>query len=407
MLKWFELVVAAAIVAATMPLLLELILSCVGGLLPGRDSRRQQAALFEGHIAILIPAHNEEQLVGRTVASILAAVAGDPLHASDVAVVAHNCTDGTEERARAAGARVIAGSWPAGKGHALQAGIAHALAAGAAAIAVVDADSTVTPNFVDALRLGLANADAVQCRYELDYPVASRYGIRAQLAGLGFRGMNVVRPLGRSSMGFSSGIFGNGFAVRAESLLAVPWRAFGIAEDLEYHTQLALAGRRTAFAEDATVWGTAASGHSAERAQRLRWEGGRLGVARRYVPRALTALCRGRIQAAETLADLLSLPLATASLLLVAGAAMGAALQMFWLQCYALAGLGVTAAYVAMAVRLSPKPLRAALALAAAPVFIFRKLWLLPATLRSSGRNAAWVRTERAAARSTAAEVKP
>src|SRR5258708_25654450 len=54
--------------------------------------------------AILVPAHNEEALIGRLLVSI--AELEYPSEQYDVCVVADNCTDATASLARAAGARV-------------------------------------------------------------------------------------------------------------------------------------------------------------------------------------------------------------------------------------------------------------------------------------------------------------
>src|ERR1051326_6331106 len=53
---------------------------------------------------ILVPAHNEEQSIGRTVTSIKA---NDyPKDLFQTVVIADNCTDGTDAQAKAAGAEV-------------------------------------------------------------------------------------------------------------------------------------------------------------------------------------------------------------------------------------------------------------------------------------------------------------
>ena len=69
---------------------------------------------------VVVPAHDEEAGIERTVRSLLAL--DWPAHRYRVLVVADNCSDRTAERARAAGAEVLVRDDPTrrGKGYALQ-----------------------------------------------------------------------------------------------------------------------------------------------------------------------------------------------------------------------------------------------------------------------------------------------
>lgn len=70
----------------------------------GAPESRSSAKLLR--IAVLIPAHNEELSIGRTLASVRAAIARNP-HDVRVLVGADGCTDRTAQLARAAGAEVV------------------------------------------------------------------------------------------------------------------------------------------------------------------------------------------------------------------------------------------------------------------------------------------------------------
>src|SRR5919201_4724168 len=100
--------------------------------------------------AILVPAHNEEQLLPRLLQSINALDYPRALY--DVHVVADNCTDRTAAVAAAAGAtvHVRADDQRRGKGYALRWLLARLGRAGAAydAYVILDADSVVSPNFL-------------------------------------------------------------------------------------------------------------------------------------------------------------------------------------------------------------------------------------------------------------------
>ena len=214
-------------------------------MLPSRENQLKRGHSPEefGDLAIIVPAHNEELLVAKCVDSLRAA-AGDTAR---IFVVAHNCIDGTAARARAAGAEVLEynDGNAVGKGFALRHGFEHALSHGADAVMVVDADSIVSPNTVSAVQSAFATgARVVQCRYEM-FSTTERSSTR--LAALAFRGFNVIRPRGRERLGLSAGILGNGFAIARPVLEAIPYDAFSVVEDLEYHLHLVMAGETSAI----------------------------------------------------------------------------------------------------------------------------------------------------------------
>src|SRR5438132_576685 len=88
-----------------------------------RSVRRSAAADRSPRIVALVPAHDEEQGICTTVASLRAQVGADDHF--EVLVIADNCTDATAARAQAAGAVVWIRDVPGmrGKGHALAWGI--------------------------------------------------------------------------------------------------------------------------------------------------------------------------------------------------------------------------------------------------------------------------------------------
>ena len=181
---------------ATTPLFAELLVLSLAALLPGRASANADPAEAERfRLAVVIPAHNEELLIGQCVQSLADASAAQVT----TYVIAHNCTDQTAVRAAAAGAQVLVlNDTVGGKGVALDYGFTHALAGGADGVLVVDADSVVSPNLtaVVAARLA-AGAAALQCRYQ----VANAAGNpRTRLSALAFLGMNVLRPRGRDRL---------------------------------------------------------------------------------------------------------------------------------------------------------------------------------------------------------------
>jgi cellulose synthase/poly-beta-1,6-N-acetylglucosamine synthase-like glycosyltransferase len=394
---------AAAIAMLTAPLLTDLAVCIAGNL--RRRGKTPLAKVRDIRLAVVVPAHDEEPMIARTVQSLRAAgCAPDALRAAadsesrewkaPVIVVAHNCTDRTAAVAAQAGARVVElnDCKLRGKGAALRCGFEAARAAGANAFLVMDADSVASSNLIAATRAALARgAAATQCRYELELPASRPATARERLRALAFRGINVLRARGRAGLGFSAGVFGNGFAVTDDTLERAPFTVDSICEDLEYHVRLVLAGRRVAWVDEAFVHAPLAPAPSAQATQEARWEGGRFHVATRATGKLTAAILHGNWRALEMLAEAWSLPLSRGILALI----LAAGLTVHWLHVYAIAGAVLVLAYVMEAVFLGDNPWRDLAALAGAPVHMLWKLAITPLVLRQSRGGAEWARTQR------------
>jgi cellulose synthase/poly-beta-1,6-N-acetylglucosamine synthase-like glycosyltransferase len=268
---------------------------------------------------IVVPAHDEESGIARTIQSLFDT--DYPAGLKRVIVVADNCTDGTAARARAAGATVLTRDDPlrVGKGYALAVAFEHSLRSRRAdAVVVVDADSVVSPNLLRAFAARLENgARAVQAA-----PAVLNAGDswRTQLMSLALALFNGVRSLGRQNLGLSCGLRGNGMCLAASVLRAEPYRAFSLVEDLEYGIALGRLGVRVQYAPEAVVSSAMVSSSSAAATQRRRWELGRLRLARRVAPTLLReAIATRNIVLLDLCLDLLIAPLAYLALTIAAG----------------------------------------------------------------------------------------
>lgn len=373
----------------TLPGSLVLAVWSLAALLPARHRAATPCAPAEaGTLAIVVPAHNEEAHIAHTVHHLLQACQRDG-H-TRLWVVADNCTDATAQLAASAGAQVLQrhDTQRRGKGHALEFAFRQLAGQGVSWFVVVDADSTVNDGFLAHMRLAMhPKRQALQACY-LSRPAHTLKGRLARAAQFGF---NRVRLLGRSRLGTSVGLLGNGFALRADTTVQVPYTAHSVAEDLEYHLHLALAGVAVHHVPDARVWGEIAESGTGAPQQRARWEGGRFRMIREWTRPLLTRSLRGKPHLIEPLAELLLLPLGLHAVLLGV-AAIGL---------HPLGLLGTVAGAVAVALYLLAIALRTPVtradlaALAWAPAYVLWKLTLLPLTLAKSSRQASWVRAER------------
>ncbi len=380
-------VLGAALLLLTLPLVVELAVLTLAYCFP-RGNRGGSSASPPIRLAVIIPAHNEEVLIGSCVESLLASAAGSKTR---IIAVAHNCSDRTADRAAKAGAEVVVYNNPEarGKGSALACGFAYAASQGVDATLVVDADSTVSSNLIGLVGETLANgAEAVQCRYEME---SSSKRAATQLTALAFRAFNVVRPIGRNRLGLSAGILGNGFAVRQEVLTQNPYNSLSVVEDLEYHIRLVVSGKKVQFLKDAKVWSALPPSKQGEATQRSRWEGGRANAAVTWLGPLLRQLIRGQLRMVEPLLDLMSLPIGYVAFLLL----FALCLPLEWLRIYALLAVVILGCHVLAAARVGNNFAGDLRILARVPGYILWKLTMLPGILRSSRTDAAWVRTER------------
>ncbi|MEN3279570.1 MAG: hypothetical protein V7607_710 [Solirubrobacteraceae bacterium] len=231
-------------------------------------------------VAVLVPAHDEEDGIAAAVRSLVA----QRYDASrrEVVVIADNCSDVTAQAAAAAGATVWEREEPAsaGKGQALAWALERLWThrPHVEAVAMVDADCVASPNLLEAMDRALRGGmRAVQARYVVSNPEASP---TAALRWAGFALMHVVRPRGKQRLGFSCGLFGTGMAFRTELLREQPWTAFSVTEDVEYHLRLVAAGETVGFVDEAYVASPMPTTADNAQEQQLRWETGNAGLAR-------------------------------------------------------------------------------------------------------------------------------
>jgi cellulose synthase/poly-beta-1,6-N-acetylglucosamine synthase-like glycosyltransferase len=360
-------------------------------------ARRQTAGVSHNpdqRFAILVPAHNEERLLPSLLQSL--ADLEYPASLFSVHVVADNCTDRTAEYARQGGARVYerVDAERRGKGYALEWLIEqlHREHITYDAIVILDADSIVSKNFLEVMGARLARGEqAIQAYYAVRDPASSW---SASLRSVALSALHYLRPLGRSVLGGSAGLKGNGMVFAASIIERHRWTA-SLTEDIEYHMTLILAGRRVTFAPDAIVWAEMPSSLAGSRTQNIRWERGRQEMLRYYVPRLLRAALAKRSfllfdAAIEQLIPPFSLVAAASAACLVAAIILrdmpavwvGLALVLGQIL-YTLAGLWLTRV-----------PWRVYQALLYAPLFIAWKVWIyLRVSLGLDQKG--WIRTAR------------
>jgi cellulose synthase/poly-beta-1,6-N-acetylglucosamine synthase-like glycosyltransferase len=319
----------------------------------------------EVRFLVLVPAHNEERMIGRCLEAIDADRRPDDL----VLVVADRCTDATAEIARAFGASVLERSADdaPGRAAARQAGLDHARSLGWDAVLMLDADSVVAPGFFSACERALASgAAAVQARSESER--GETLATEASLAAFTLQGITL--PRGRDRLGASVRLRGTGMAVRRDLALAHRFRA-PASEDLVFSLDLLLDGVRGRHVDGARLRSQGASAWSTFGGQKVRYEAGRMAAARAYLPRLLGRGVRHRDAACvEAAWFLASPPFALAALSLMAGVTLAAVAHAWPLAAVFGAGLLILALVVMTGLIQAKAGPRTWLALLTAPWYL-------------------------------------
>ena len=252
--------------------------------------RRRRAQPPRAEVALrfatLIPAHDEILLVGASIDSVRRAYAN--ADGCDVYVIADNCSDATAQVAAHHGAKVLVRQEPQrGKGWALDWAVSQIDLRAYDAVAVIDADNLVDPDFFREMTRRLADGARVLQGYDgianpEESPLTRLISITSVMKNLLYNG-------GKAALGLSPHLMGTGMVFRAETLAAHGWRSHSIVENIEQSLLLLLAGERIEHVPEARVYAQEAATFEQALSQRQRWASGQAALSRR----ALHTVARG------------------------------------------------------------------------------------------------------------------
>ena len=364
--------------------------------------RSSQSREARHRFLVLIPAHDEERLVGQTLDSLDAI--DYPGELIEVHVVADNCTDATADVVRSRGVEVherTDQSAP-GKGPALQwlrarleeRGVQHD------AVVFLDADTTARPGFLREVDRRLSEGERV---------VQGHYAVRdpghtpvIAFRSAAFAARNYLRPLGRTRIGGTAGLYGTGMVFATDVLRTRGWSDH-LTEDAELQLELLEDGIKVAFEPAALVEAEMPATTEGSRTQHERWERGRVELTRRFVPgllrRSVVGGPAGRVAYLDAALDQAVPPFS----ILVAATTAWASLETLAVAtrrhrprhlAVSLAVAGAQTAFVFSALRMVGAPRSVYRSLAQAPRMVVWKvvLWL---RVLLGGEGTAWVRTAR------------
>lgn len=357
---------------------------------------RKQWAKPSGRTVIILPAHDEEAVIGRTLGALTAAARTD----FDVLVVADNCSDRTAAIARGQNVQVAERMDPErrGKGFALAFARDWLRADPPAAVIVLDSDCRTDRESLLALAGSCQQLGVPAQAINLLEPSRTA-GPLVQVSSFAFLIKNLVRQRGLQRLAGGVHLTGTG--------MCLPWPLFdsadlataSIVEDIRLGIELAALGKHPRLISECVVW----SPHAAQAqtlGQRSRWEGGFLSLARVAAPDLLKrGLAKGSLPTIFAGLDLLVPPLALLAmvnaavlLILVVLAVIGAT---SWLPTFVLGAVGLlVAAAILLAWWREGRDFLSTAALVRLPLY---PLWKIPMYLKlaRTGAPKNWQRTQR------------
>lgn len=347
-------------------------------------------------VTVLMPAHNEQAVIGETLTSILPQLAlGDRL-----LVVADNCDDRTADLALAAGAEVIErqDGERRGKGYALDYGLRHLAATRPPQVVVViDADCRPAEGCIDSIvRQAERENRPVQAMYLMQAPDGN--SLSQAVAEFAWRVKNQVRPLGLKRWNLPCQLMGSGMAFPWQLISQADLANDNMVEDMKLGIDLAGLGYPPSFCPNAQILSDFPSSAQTTVKQRTRWEHGHLATLLAEAPGLLRLGFKRRDLAVIAMAlDLAVPPLTVLALVLslllgfgIVGAWFAGPSLAFWLP---LILCGTFAAAVITAWLRFGRDLLSWRGLCAVPWYMLRKIPLYAGFLFN--RQQGWVKTER------------
>ncbi|MBR3697399.1 MAG: glycosyltransferase family 2 protein [Clostridia bacterium] len=230
----------------------------------------------------IIPAHNEEAVVGNLVESLKAQ--DYPADKLDIYVIADNCTDDTARIAKESGAIVLKrfDETKKTKGYALNWFLKQKIEENADydAFCVFDADNIVDKNFIKNMNKKLCQGEEIVQGYRdiknpKDSWVSSGYAIFYWM-------MHRFYHLARYNLGLSALLNGTGFMVKFDLVKPNGWQTITLTEDIEFSLMNIIDGRKVGWSTDAIVYDEQPITFSQSWSQRSRWTVGHIQCMKHY-----------------------------------------------------------------------------------------------------------------------------
>ena len=246
---------------------------------------RKQKLIFkpEKRFAILVAAHDEEQVIGPLLENLKRL--DYPKNLYEVFVIADNCSDQTAVIARGHGVKAVERHTEAerGKGFAIRWMLDRLKESNESYDAVVmfDADNLVGTNFLLVMNeFLLKGKKVIQGYLDIKNPYDSWVSISMAIS---YWYTNRMWQLARYNLGLSCALGGTGLCIDMPLLQRLGWQATGLTEDVEFGARCVTLGIYPVWAHDAKVYDEKPIMLLASMRQRLRWMQGHFNCAQQYM----------------------------------------------------------------------------------------------------------------------------
>jgi cellulose synthase/poly-beta-1,6-N-acetylglucosamine synthase-like glycosyltransferase len=232
--------------------------------------------------AILIPASNEEKVIGNLISSLKSQTY--PSEKYEIIVACDNCKDKTASVSKGFGIKVLEreDELKRGKTWNIQWALSQIKINDFDAVLFFDADNIVDGHFLAKMNEYLEcnpNAQAIQGFLETKN---SRDSWISKLYAVTYWFQNRFWSYARSKMGLSIMLGGTGMLLTSQCLKKYGWHPQSLAEDFEYSAQLILSGEKIHYNMHAKSYDEKPIDAHNSRKQRSRWLQGIVWVFRKY-----------------------------------------------------------------------------------------------------------------------------
>jgi cellulose synthase/poly-beta-1,6-N-acetylglucosamine synthase-like glycosyltransferase len=233
---------------------------------------------------ILIPAHNEAIIIGKTLIQLIGQL--PDANPGNIILIADNCTDKTADIARSVGVTVLErhDKHQLGKGFALDFGIEYLRKHNPPEILIIiDADCETTKegllSLIDSASIANLPAQMI-CLMR----VIKHASIKQKIAGFAWLLKNKIRPLAMHKLNLPATLLGTGMAFPWWTLDAINMKNDNIVENFQLTIDCVKNGFQPVLCPNAVVYSDFPAQDAAERSQRTRWEHGHLQTILKQLP---------------------------------------------------------------------------------------------------------------------------
>lgn len=214
------------------------------------------------NFSILIPAHNEEKVIGKTLRSLLSTKYVKKLQ---IIVIAHNCTDKTYDIAKQYNVTVIKSTEGTTKGDALNYGVRYARYDW---IGVIDSDSNVGEYYFTKVAKAISDTKPDACQTQVR--IINKTNFLTHMTDFEFLVAGFIRQYIFSKFHFAV-LGGNGQFIKKKVLEDVGFWSNNLADDTELTIRLLRAQYKVHFYNDIEIYQQAIDTLKGFFNQRTRW----------------------------------------------------------------------------------------------------------------------------------------